>query len=253
MSLFADERASHEHSLEVLNQLQEYDEFMESIQTVVDLGCGQGFDLEWWATRMTREDVPKPLNIKCTGVDMLDELSMAQKYPNIVYQKTNFEETIHTPAKSKYDVLWCHDSFQHALNPIKTLSNWWHIASDGAMLIIMVPQTTNMKHNKLSFIQESGTYYHYTLVNLIHMLATSGWDCRSGFFLKRPLDPWLHAVVYKSTHAPMDPRTANWHTLSEMKLLPDSADTSVYKHGLLRQQDLILPWLDQSLSDLGQQ
>jgi SAM-dependent methyltransferase len=253
MSLFADNRASHEHSLGVLDQLQEYDDFMESISTLIDLGCGSGLDLEWWATRMTREDNPKPLNIQCTGVDILDELSIARQYPNIVYQKNNFEETVHKSKNKKYDVLWSHDSFQYALNPVQTLSNWWNIASDGAMLVLMVPQTTNIRNNKLSFTQESGSYYHYTLVSLIHMLAVNGWDCRNGFFLKHPQDPWIHAIVYKSEHAPMDPRTTSWHTLSEMKLLPVSADKSIYAHDDLRQQDLILPWIDHSLADLSQQ
>jgi SAM-dependent methyltransferase len=253
MTLFANSSSSHQHSLEILNALQEYDDFMESITTMVDLGCGDGLDLEWWATRTTREERPKPLNIKCTGVDLTDELSMAKKYSNITYQKTDFEGTIYTPEKNKYDVLWCHDSFQYAINPIQTLGNWREIASDGAMLIISVPQTTNIRHHKLSFSQESGVYYHYTLVNLIHMLAVSGWDCKSGFFLKRPQTPWIHAVVYKSEHKPMDPRTTDWHKLSELNLLPESAERSIYARGELCQQDLVLPWLDQSLSDLSQQ
>ena len=253
MSLFANELDSHQHSLQILNALQEYDEFMESIQTLVDLGCGAGHDLKWWATRTTREENPQPLNIRCTGVDVHDELTIARQYPNIVYQKTNFEGTISTPKNNKFDVLWCHDSFQYAINPVQTLSNWWHIASDGGMLVISVPQTTDLRRNQLFFTQESWCYYHYTLVNLIHMLAIAGWDCRSGFFQKRPQDPWISAVVYKSQIPPMDPRTTDWHDLSATKLLPESVEKSVYAHGELQQQDLVLPWLDQSLSWLGQQ
>ncbi len=90
---------SHAHSLETLNILYEYDDFMESINTLVDLGCGQGLDLEWWATRTTRDDNPKPLNIKCTGVDILSSLPVAKKYPNITYQLLDFEEIIPSPKK----------------------------------------------------------------------------------------------------------------------------------------------------------
>jgi SAM-dependent methyltransferase len=253
MTLFATSIDSHKHSLEVLDQLQEYDDFMESIRTLVDLGCGDGLDLEWWATRETREDVPKPLNIQCTGVDINASLPIASKYNNMVYQKTDFEGQVHTPVNFKYDVLWCHDSFQYAVDPIKTLSNWWNIASDGAMLILVVPQTTNLRRNQYFFTQETGVYYHYTLVNLIHMLAVAGWDCRSGFFQKNVDDPWIKAVVYKSGHAPMDPKTTSWQDLSEKSLLPESVEQSVYSHGELQQQDLVLPWLDQSLSWLGRQ
>jgi SAM-dependent methyltransferase len=253
MTSFINAEASHEHSLQTLNMLYAYDDFMESIVSVVDLGCGTGLDTEWWATRTTRDDNPRPLNIKCTGVDTLNELPIAQKYPNITYQKTDFEGPVHPPASTKFDILWSHDSFQYAINPVQTLSNWWNIASDGGMLAIVVPQTTNMRRNQLAFTQASACYYHYTMVNLIHMLAVAGWDCKHGFFLKRPKDPWLHAVVYKSNQAPMDPRTTTWFDLMEKKLLPDSADRSVYAHSELRQQDLVLPWLDHSLTSFAQQ
>ena len=36
---------SHKHSLETLNALYQYDDFMSSIGTLVDLGCGNGDDL----------------------------------------------------------------------------------------------------------------------------------------------------------------------------------------------------------------
>ena len=119
---------SHRHSLQVLNALYEYDDFMESIATVADLGCGSGEDLEWWATRTTREDNPQPLNIQCQGIDLLEQLPMAKKHDNITYQRTDFEGKIHAPQKG-FDILWCHDAFQYCVNPVQTLSNWWHIAS----------------------------------------------------------------------------------------------------------------------------
>lgn len=252
MSLFANEEASHQHSLETLEMLYEYDDFMGSIDTVVDLGCGQGFDLKWWATRTTRDDNPQPLNITCVGVDILDKLPMAHKYPNITYQKSDFEEIVYTTEK-KFDILWCHDSFQYVINPLQTLAKWYDISSPGGMLSISVPQTTNIHHHKLAFTQESGCYYHYTLVNLIHMLAINGWDCCNGFFLKKSQDPWIHAIVYKSDIKPMDPKTTTWFDLMEKGLLPETADKSIYAHGELDQRDLVVPWLDHSLSWLGQQ
>ena len=121
------------------------------------------------------------------------------------------------------------------------------------MLAIVVPQTTNIYRNQLSFTQPNLCYYHYTMASLIHMLAVSGWDCKHGFFLKKPRDPWLHAIVYKSDVGPQDPKKTDWHKLSELKLLPDTADKSVYAHNELRQQDLVLPWLDHSLMTFAQQ
>jgi hypothetical protein len=81
----------------------------------------------------------------------------------------------------------------------------------------------------------------------------SGWDCRSGFFLKNPADPWLHAIVYKSNISPMDPQTTTWYDLVDHKLLPESADECVMRHGELRQSELLVPWIDKSLMHLGKQ
>jgi SAM-dependent methyltransferase len=248
---FRNPEESHAHSLETLNEFYEHDDFMASIDTLIDLGCGSGLDLEWWATRTTRDDTPQPLDIKCTGLDMLDSLPIARQYPNINYQYNDFEKQIYTPKKKKYDVLWCHDSFQYAINPLETLKLWWSIAEPGAMLAIVLPQTTNIEHRKLSFTQPEGCYYHYSIVNLIHMLAVSGWDCRSGFFKKSPDTPWLHAVVYKSEQSPMNPKTS-WYQLSDLGLLPKTASDSIQRHGHVVQSELVLPWLDSSFTWFGQ-
>ena len=85
--MFRNAEESHQHSLQTLNQLYEYDDFMGSIQTMVDLGCGAGLDLEWWATRTTRDDKPEPLNIKCAGVDICESVPVIKKYPNAIYHK----------------------------------------------------------------------------------------------------------------------------------------------------------------------
>jgi len=231
--------------------LYEYDDFMSSIQTLIDLGCGGGDDLEWWATRTTRGDNPRPLNIQCTGVDQAETFRLTKKYSNVFYQRANFEAEISTPKKSKFDVLWCHDAFQYCINPLAALRHWYDIASDGAMLVLAVPQTfSNNKHAQ--YWLPNGSFYHHSMVSLIYMLATTGWDCRAGFFLQQPTDCWIHAVVYKSEITPMDPKTTTWYHLSELKLLPESSDQSIQAHGYLRQQDLIVPWLDKSFMSMSQ-
>jgi trans-aconitate methyltransferase len=241
----------------VLNQLYEYDDFMASINNLVDLGCGKGLDLEWWATRTTRDDVPVPLNINCVGIDCFDSLNMTKQYPNITYYQSDFELLVpgSGPATGNqpYDVLWCHDSFQYCVNPLATLARWWHSAAEGAMLYIGVPQTTNLYRGRQDFTQQSGCYHHHTMVGLIHMLSVSGWDCRSGFFTKHVQDPWIHAVVYKSQIEPQDPKTTTWYRLAELGLIPESAERSVQAHGHLKQQDLTVAWLDKSLQYMGHQ
>lgn len=250
--MFSSAQESHDHALQTLNQLYEYDDFMMSVDSVVDVGCGAaGLDLEWWATRTTRDDNPTPLNIDCVGMDIMPELTIAKQYQNITYRRWDFEENYHD--EKRFDIVWCHNSFQYALNPLKALANFHKMLTPGGMLALMVPQTTNIVYNKQEFEQHNGIYYHYSLVNIIHMLAVSGFDCKSGFFMKNPEDPWINAVVYKSEHQPMDPRATSYYDLIDLELLPATAERSVNLTGHIRQKDLILPWLNKAFIDYGKQ
>ena len=237
-------------SRRIIDALYEYDDFMSSVSTLVDLGCGTGEDLAWWATATTRDESAQPLNINCVGVDLLPELPMARKHVNVTYQSKDFEQKIDAP-KNLFDVLWCHDAFQYAVNPIETLSQWWHMTSDGGMLVLIVPVTQSIHHRQVSYVLPNGCYYHHTMVSLIYMLATAGWNCSQGFFKQDPTEPWINAVVYKSHIEPMLPQQTSWHHLSELGLLPDSAQASVYAHNALRQQDLVVPWIDHSFRSMA--
>lgn len=248
--MFDTPEQSHAQSLQTLNVLYEHDDFMESVGSMIDMGCGPGLDLEWWATRTTRDDNPQPLNIDCTGVDRALSLPMAKKYRNVRYLSQDFQDPMRVGNK-KFDLVWCHAAFQYVLNPFTTLSNWYDITAPGGMLVIVLPQTTNIEFNRQEFEQISGCYWHWTLVSLMHILAITGWDCRSGFFKKNPNEAWLHAVVYRSDHAPMDPAKTTWYELAERNLLPESAVACINRHGYVKQKELILPWLDKSVTSFA--
>jgi hypothetical protein len=249
---FTNDDESHAHSLQTLETLYQFDDFMGSVRTLVDMGCGRSRDLEWWATRTTRDNPPRPLNIKCLGIDLLTEISGAQRHKNISYHPQDFTEPL-LVGKRRFDVIWCHDAFQYVIDPFATLRNWWSVAEKESMLVLILPQTTNLEGRVQAYDQRDGCYWNWTMVSLIHVLAVSGWDCGAGFFKKDPGDPWLHAVVYKSKHAPRDPRTTKWYDLCELGLLPESAVKSIQSHGYLRQRDLVLPWMDRSLTAMAQQ
>ena len=85
------------------------------------------------------------------------------------------------------------------------------------------------------------------------MLAVTGWDCNSGYFHKLPDSPWLTALVYKSEHEPMNPKTTTWYDLADRGLLPESAVKSITAHGYPKQEELIIEWLYHSLTWLGKQ
>lgn len=247
---FSSEKDSHQHSLELLNLLQSYDTFMESIDTVAVLGCGkEGLDLEWWATRTTRDDDPVPLNIKCTGVDSIESCKAAFTYNNASYYKHDVEEPF-TSSKT-HDVIYAHNVFQRCLNPIQTLVNWKEVSTPGGMLAMAVPHYTNFEYNKAAFVTPDYCYYNHTMTSLIYMLAVAGWNCKEGFFRKLPGDPWISVVVYNTGEPARDPKKTRWYDLLETDLLPETAKKSIMKYGYLRQQDLTLQWLDKNFIWMG--
>jgi hypothetical protein len=59
MGPFKNSLESHAHSRTILDLLYEYDDFMDSITVVADMGCGDGQDMIWWNTLYNREDPRK--------------------------------------------------------------------------------------------------------------------------------------------------------------------------------------------------
>jgi SAM-dependent methyltransferase len=215
-----------------------------------DLGCGkEGLDLEWWATREVDDDERRTLlNINCTGIDKNDKLTIESEYKNITYIKHDLEE----PLDQRFDVLWCHNRFQYILNPLQTLKNWNSMLTEGGMLVMNVPQTTNITYNKQDFTVPNKHYFNYTISNLIYMLSVNGFDCRAGFFQQEFEDPWIKIVVYKSKISPMDPKLTGWYDLLDLDLLPKSVNDSINKYGYLQQKELVLTWLDKTNIWFGQ-
>ena len=76
------------------------------------------------------------------------------------------------------------------------------------------------------------------------MLAVNGLDCRDAYLLKQFNDPWIQMAVYKSDVEPMDPRTTTWFDLADKNLLHPSVVQSITKNGFLKQEEIIMPWLD---------
>jgi len=240
MDTFTSKYESHDHSLRVLELLSTYDGFMDSLQVICDMGCGQGMDIEWWALSETRDDPPVPHNYTCYAVDR--DISRLKDMPkNVIPIQGNFEDKI---IPRTIDLLWCHDSFQYAINPLQTLKNWNEQMVVNGMLCLMVPQTSNYQYNRYVNRVYDGCFYNYNVCTLLYMLAVNGFDCRDSYMYKAQNDPWVHLAVYKTDIAPMDPATTRWYDLAEKGLLHDSLVASITKYGHLRQEDIILPWLD---------
>jgi len=248
MDLFQSPGASHQHSLQTIESIAAYDDFMDSLNVICDMGCGNGLDILWWAnaTYIDDSDKKQPRNYKCYGVDL--NTSMVADCPDDMRLITqDFEEPLRN--MPLIDLLWCHDSFRFATNPLNTLGVWNQQVNDNGMICLTVPQTVNIVYNKTVTRTFPGCYYSYNITNLLYMLAVSGFDCKDGHFVKYPNDPWIHCVAYKSEHVPMDPKKTSWYDLVSKGLLPDSADKSIDKYGYLKQEDLQTHWLNGQFID----
>jgi SAM-dependent methyltransferase len=243
MGLFKNPYLSHEHSLEVLNLLYGYDSFLDSLTSVADMGCGAGLDAEWWASLMTRDEPAEPRNYTVYAIDQdLNKIDpdILARNPNLIPIERNFEERV---VPRQVDLIWAHDSFQYALDPFKCLRIWKETLQENGMLILTVPQGTYVKNSSLVVEQHSHQYYNYNILNLIYMLAISGFDCRDAYFYRKRGTPWLYAAVYASGHEPLT-QQATWYDLAERNLINDSLINSVSQHGYARLEDLVVTWLD---------
>ena len=243
MALFKNAHYSHEHSLEVLNLLYGYDSFLDSIQVIADMGCGAGLDVEWWATLATRDDPPEPRNYIVYAVDQnIKQIDpdILKRNKNVIALEKNFEERA---VPRNVDLIWAHDSFQYARDPFKCLNMWKQTLNENGMLILSIPQGTYVYNGGLKIEQHSRQYYNYNILNLIYMLAVSGFDCNDAYFYRKDNSPWLYAAVYASEHEPLT-QDATWYDLADRNLVNASVQNSVNKYGHARLDDLIVTWLD---------
>ena len=238
---FKDKYESHDHSLRVLELLSTYDSFMDSLSVIADMGCGDGLDIQWWATAESRDDPPAPYNYTCYAIDK--DVSKVDSHKNIIPITGSFDDKL---IPRKIDLLWSHNSFQYAINPLQTLKTWNEQMSVNGMLVIILPQTSNYQYNRFVNRVYDGCYFSYNVCNLLYMLAVNGFDCKDSYMYKAPNDPWVHLALYKTEVPPMDPLTTRWYDLMDKGLLHDSLAASVQKYGYLRQEDIILPWLDKN-------
>lgn len=230
------------HSLKILNQLREYDSFLDSLRSIADMGCGTGEDITWWATLMTRDTPPKPYNYKCYAVEKDPfKISNVPWLPNITkIQKDFTQHCLPIPV----DLMWAHDILQYSHNPLETLRIWNEQLNVNGMLVLCVPQHSGVEHNRYYSRTYNNCYYNFTPTNLIYMLAVNGFDCNDAYLLKQFNDPWIHIAVYKSDIPPKDPATTTLVDLLDTGLLHPTVVNSINQFGYLRQEDILYPWLD---------
>lgn len=234
------------HSRRFLDLFREYDDFLDSLSVVCDMGCGSGSDIEWWATLMSRDEPPRPYNYLCYAVDRNpNKLNEVPTYPNVHKIHRNFNDERVLPRNA--DFIWAHDSLQYAPNPLITLRRWNEQMNVNGMLAVIVPQHSGVEYNRYFSTTHSFCFQHFTPANLIYMLAVNGFDCADAFMLKQHNEPWIYMAVYKSHIPPMDPDEVDLYQLADMGLLHWSAVNSINKHGYIKQEELCYTWLDKNV------
>ena len=253
MDRFNNAHQSHEHSLKVLELVSKYDDFMDSLTSVADMGCGEGLDINWWArneyTEILEDDngnviseTIRPRNYRCYAVDKnIRQINKEMLPDSVNIIEGNFERRV---LSRPVDMIWCHNSFQYATNPLNTLKLWNEQMVTNGMLYIGLPYQTTHVNNRLVVRSHNHAYFNHNFLSMVYMLAVNGFDCRDAYFLKEAANPWLHLVVYKTEHEPMDPVETSWNDLAAKNLLNDSMKNSLNKYGYLRQEDIMYAWLD---------
>ena len=235
--------ANERHAVPILENIRQYDTFLESLRTICDMGCGSGADTTWWATLENYDDPPEPYNFRVFAVDR-DPLKLDQVPDLTNITKINKDFTNPSILPTDIDFMWAHDCLQYSTNPLETLKYWNEQMTTNGMMILSVPQHSGVEYNRYTNRTYTGCYYHFTPTNLIYMLAVNGFDCRDAYLLKKFNDPWIQMAVYKSDVAPMDPKTTTWLDLANKNLLHPSIVNSIEKNGHLRQEEIVMPWLD---------
>lgn len=226
-----------------LNLLYGYENFLGSLDTICDMGCGAGHDITWWATLENQDDPPEPYDFKCYAVDIKQSnLDKVPDLPNIKKVNRDFTEQRILPVS--IDLMWAHDSLQYSTNPIETLKFWNEQMTVNGMLVLHVPQHSGVVDNRYYSRTYNNCFYNFTPTNLIYMLAVNGFDCRDAYLLKKFNDPWIKMAVYKTEIEPMNPKTTTWFDLVDKELLNPSIVASIQANGYLKQEDIIMPWLD---------
>lgn len=235
------------HSLGILETIQQYDTFLESLKHIAIMGCGSGEDVVWWATLLTNDNPPQPYNFSCHAVDT-DSSKLAQIRSDLanIHKINNAFDAEHL-FSVPMDFVWAHDCLQYSSNPLLTLRRWNSYMKENAMLALSVPQHTGVEYDRQYSRGYNNCYFHYTPISLIYMLAVNGFDCRDAYLLKKFQDPWINIAVYKTNIAPMDPDTTTWFDLIDKNLLHPSIVDSLNANGHLKQEEIVMPWLDKEL------
>jgi len=234
---------SHQHSLITLNHLANMEDYLASIKNICVMGAGLGYDAVWWANLTSPEG--RRYNFNVTAVDSSPPYGI-QTVPGMQWRFDDFA-TIELPPQ---DLIWCHNTLHHALNPVGTLFHWHKLLRQDGLLIVEIPYSLSLsnhiEHNTVNVNMSSGMYHVYTMSSLIIQLASAGFDCRNANFQFDKENGWLRAAVYKTQDEPRLYRSL--YELKDTNRLPQCLDAILFGIDNFNESDLVLEWIDRTHS-----
>jgi SAM-dependent methyltransferase len=235
---------SHQHSLETLNTLNKYQDFMDNLKEITDMGCGYGHDALWFADLIDNQNLPR--NIKVNAVDLSIDPQSVQYHQNISYRTVDFTAT--GLASNSQDFVNAHNCLQLSLSPFHTLLHWHDIMRVDAMLLISIPYNYYVDNHreiqKLDTVYKYNSYFNWTMGSLMMTLVATGFDCRHGYFKLDTASGWIQAAVYKLPDTPKP--NMSWYDMCDQKILPLCIEQQILKNGTFKETDIICEWIDHS-------
>jgi len=237
--------SSRLHSHSYLGLLRQYPTLLESIDNLLDVGCGQGYDSHWWANVDDGdEDSPRSLDINVTAIDKENTFKEEYEHNNIDFIQT---DVLEYKPKTTFDVVWSHNVLHESSDPLTFLHKINECTNIGGMLCLTFPTTVNTFYGQPDYRVYSHAPHSITIVDLIHMLVLSGFNCNEGYFIKQPNTNIINAMVYKDSEELFGYGEKTLYEYSDF--LPESCRKQLDKFGYLTNKDLLLYWLDGTLVD----
>ena len=237
---------SRSHCEEFLEVLRQYPTMLESIDNVLDVGCGQGFASHWWANVDNGdEDNPISLDINVTAID-----SNADAFDDqYAHENINFinADILDHQLDNAYYVVWAHSVLHQSRDPLEFLHKMNKCTNLGGMLCLTFPTTINNFYGEPDYRVYSEAPNSITIVDLIHMLVLSGFNCDDGYFIKQPNSNIINALVYKDSEDTFKYGEKTLYDYTDF--LPEACKKQLNKFGYLTNKDLLLYWIDGTLID----